>query len=163
MTPDLINAAFEFCAAIAVSLHCRAILHDRQVHGVSPTAVALFVAWGCWNLFYYPHLDQPLSFACGIFVTVANLVYVGLLIRYNDDVWLTRIRRRLTNAAGAVVCRVRGHRYGAILFHVNCLYHCSRCGREMFDRTLADVEPLSDADRELLDRLDNIYLAEGHN
>ena len=45
------------------------------------------------------------------------------------------------------ICPARGHRYDTPDFTVNCLYHCARCGKEMFDRTFADLRalpPLSD-------------------
>lgn len=61
-----------------------------------------------------------------------------------------------------LLCRVRGHVYDTPHFRADHLYFCSRCGREMFDRTFDDLrkfppftaEELLDQQRidELLDR-----------
>lgn len=83
MSPDMINASFEVTASAAVLNHCRVLLHDRQVSGVSTTSTGFFFAWGLWNLFYYPHIGQPLSFAAGIAVTVANCLWLVLLIAFS--------------------------------------------------------------------------------
>lgn len=184
MSPDLINAAFEFCAAIAVALHCRAILHDREVHGVSTAGIGFFVAWGFWNLYYYPHLEQPLSFVCGIAVTVVNLVYVGLLMYYGECMWPWRLyafllarnnttmhriralRRQARRRVGALVCWVRReHDWPGLVLEIQpySLCYCLRCGREIADRTFADIRPMTDEEWEIENRLDNIYLAEGLN
>lgn len=82
LTPDTINAVFEFLGSVFVLGHCRAIRRDKAVKGVSIPAVVFFTAWGGWNLYYYPHLGQWLSFAGGVALLVANLVYVGLLVYY---------------------------------------------------------------------------------
>jgi hypothetical protein len=56
---------------------------DKQVKGYSLWTPIFFTSWGAWNLFYYPHLGQTLSFAAGILVLCVNAVYLGLLIHYN--------------------------------------------------------------------------------
>jgi hypothetical protein len=91
MSADIINASFELGAAFAVALHCRRIAIDKQVKGVSAIAVGFFVAWGFWNVFYYPHLDQPFSAVCAIAVTLVNLAYVLLLIYYGECLWPWRV------------------------------------------------------------------------
>ena len=83
-TPDLINAAFELLGGVFVLGHCRAIRRDKAVKGVSIPAVVFFTAWGGWNLYYYPHLGQWLSFAGGVALVAANLLYVGLLVYYRS-------------------------------------------------------------------------------
>lgn len=80
--PDLINGGFEAAAGLAILNHCHALWCDRRVAGVSVASVAFFTAWGLWNIFYYPHLDQFWSFVGGIFVTLANTFYVGLLLHF---------------------------------------------------------------------------------
>lgn len=82
MTADIINASFEALAGIMVANHCRVLLRDRTVRGVSLLAVLFFAAWGAWNLYYYPALGQSLSGACALIVTVANTVYLLLAIRF---------------------------------------------------------------------------------
>jgi hypothetical protein len=80
--PDLINGTLELFAGLFVLNHCRHILKDKQVAGVSTVSACFFTFWGFWNLFYYPHLDQWISFAGGLFIVAANVLWVILLIRY---------------------------------------------------------------------------------
>lgn len=147
MTPDLINGAFEALAGLMVLNHCRVLMKDKAVRGVSIASVAFFTAWGVWNLHYYPALDQTASFAGGLVVVAANApLYVAMLLRY-AGAWRA-LRRRL----GAVACRFRGHRFDAPVIRANCLYFCTRCGQEMTGRTFADLDPLSDKELEDLHR-----------
>ncbi|HJW55856.1 MAG TPA: hypothetical protein VJ577_11330 [Burkholderiaceae bacterium] len=53
------------------------------------------------------------------------------------------------------VCLIRGHSYNTPEFRGNSLYFCSRCGREMFGRTFADIEPMSDDEIEMMHRFDH--------
>ena len=80
---DIINASFEFVGAFAVLLSVRKAYQDKQVHGVSWLHVAFFTAWGFWNIYYYPSLDQWWSFAAGVFLVVVNCIWVGQLIYYS--------------------------------------------------------------------------------
>lgn len=73
---------FEAGGTVAVLLSCRRLYHDKQVRGVSMWAVGFFAAWGAWNLFYYPHLQQWWSFAAGVGVMVANLAWIIMAIYY---------------------------------------------------------------------------------
>lgn len=80
MTPDLINAFFEFGASAFICMHIRATWRARSAAGVSLVATVFFFAWGAWNLFYYPHLDQDASFWAGILVMLANSAWVASII-----------------------------------------------------------------------------------
>ena len=80
--PDLINASFEFFCGFFILNHCRVILKDKSVKGVSIISTIFFTLWGFWNCFYYPYLDQYLSFIGGIVIAFANAFYVYLLIKY---------------------------------------------------------------------------------
>lgn len=82
-TPDTINAAFELFGSVFTLGHCAAIWRDKVVKGVSIPAVVFFTLWGGWNLYYYPHLGQWLSFAGGVALVIANSLYVGLLLWYH--------------------------------------------------------------------------------
>jgi hypothetical protein len=84
MTPDLVNGLFEMLGGLFVLNHCRAVLRDKAVAGVSIESTAFFSAWGAWNLYYYPHLDQWWSFAGGIVIVAANCCWVGLLLKYRS-------------------------------------------------------------------------------
>jgi len=85
--PDLINGIFEFSAGFFVLNHCRVVIKEKAVKGVSIISIVFFTSWGYWNLYYYPHLEQWLSFLGGLFIVVANSIWVVLLIKYK------RIRR----------------------------------------------------------------------
>ena len=80
--PDGINGLFELCGGLIIALSIRRVLIDKCVRGLSVWHVAFFAAWGYWNLFYYPHLDQWLSFVGGLVVVAGNSVWVVLLVWY---------------------------------------------------------------------------------
>jgi hypothetical protein len=82
VSADLFNGLFEFGGTLFLALNVRQILRDKTVQGVSVWPTAFYSAWGGWNLFYYPSLDQWFSFAGGIGVCVANLIWVALAIHY---------------------------------------------------------------------------------
>lgn len=82
MIADAINAVFELGGGLAVFAHCRAVLRDREVHGVSWLAVLFFTLWGFWNLLYYPHLGQWMSFWCGMLIVIGNTTWIVLIIKF---------------------------------------------------------------------------------
>lgn len=83
--PDLINSLFEGFAGLMVLNHCRVLHAEKMVRGVSVVSSFFFTAWGVWNVYYYPALNQPLSFYGGLFVVVANAVYVWMMIFYRKS------------------------------------------------------------------------------
>lgn len=83
MTGDTINALFEFTGAFFIIGHIAALLKDKSVAGVWWPAVLFFTMWGVWNLWYYPSLDQWLSFVAGALLATCNAVYVALLVYYS--------------------------------------------------------------------------------
>lgn len=82
MSPDFINGAFELGGAVMLWQNVRRLRQDKIVRGVDWRPTLLFTAWGVWNLFYYPHLDQWWSFAGGCAIVLANAAWLGLLFRY---------------------------------------------------------------------------------
>lgn len=84
MTPDIINGLFELFGAAFIGLSIKKLAKDKQVHGVSWIHAAFFAAWGYWNLYYYPHLDQYASFVGGIGVVAANTIWLAQLIYYSN-------------------------------------------------------------------------------
>ncbi len=53
------------------------------------------------------------------------------------------------------VCKIKGHHYPTLTFTSNALYFCSRCGKEMFDRTFDDLVPMTADERDaFIDDLD---------
>lgn len=79
---DAVNGSFEFLAAIAILNHCRVLYAAKRFEGVSLMSTGFFWAWGVWNCYYYPHLDQWLSFAGGIAIMSANFLWLGLMLHY---------------------------------------------------------------------------------
>lgn len=79
---DTVNAAFEFMGCIFVLTHCWQLYKDKIVRGVNLGATIGFTSWGFWNIYYYPHLDQWLSFLCGLGIVFANCLWVGMMIYY---------------------------------------------------------------------------------
>lgn len=81
---DLINGSFELLASFATLDHCRVLLQDREVRGVSYFSILFFIIWGFWNLFYYPSLNQLLSYFGSIGIVIANIFYFCLVIYYKS-------------------------------------------------------------------------------
>ena len=81
-SPDLINGTFEILGGVFVLNHCRSVIRDKAVKGVSIISVVFFSLWGCWNIYYYPHLDQWWSFYGGLVIVSANTLWCVLLIKY---------------------------------------------------------------------------------
>ena len=80
--PDAVNSAYEGLGALMVLLNIRQVLRDRQVRGMHLGALLFFTSWGYWNLFYYAHLAQWLSWTCGCLLALANTIWLGLCLRY---------------------------------------------------------------------------------
>jgi len=80
---DAVNGAFEIGGGFAIALSIRRLLRDQIVHGFHWGQLMFFTLWGVWNLYYYPHLDQWLSFVGGLGVVIANTVYLGLIMYYS--------------------------------------------------------------------------------
>lgn len=93
--PDLINAVFEFGIGLLAIGNIKAILRDKCVKGVFWPVQLWAMAWGYYNLFYYWHLDQYLSWTAGLTITATNTAWVILCLYYmkNDEQ-----RRRQTAA-----------------------------------------------------------------
>ena len=83
MKQDIVNGIFELGGALVSSLHVRRIVVDKSVSGVSWIAVLFFTAWGYWNVYYYPAIEQPFSGSCAVVLAMMNTVYLAMLIRYD--------------------------------------------------------------------------------
>jgi hypothetical protein len=82
MTPDLINGLFEALGSVMLWRNVLALYKDKQIKGVRIASTAFFMAWGYWNMYYYPSLGQWLSFLGGVSITTANTVWVIQMIFY---------------------------------------------------------------------------------
>ena len=84
MWQDWLNGTFELLGGLFILLSCIKLYRDKKVRGVSFVHVAYFTAWGYWNIHYYPHLGQWLSFAGSLTVTLINTVWLIMLIYYTQ-------------------------------------------------------------------------------
>jgi len=85
MNADLINALFEVMGCFFILGHCSTLLKDRKVAGVNIYSSAGMTAWGFWNIYYYPSLDQWASLVGGIGIVMANALYVVLLLKNRNN------------------------------------------------------------------------------
>ena len=79
---DLCNGIFEGGGSIMAWLNVAVLYRAKEVRGVSVSAFAFFAAWGVWNLYYYPHLNQWASFVGGVPLACANVAWVVLAVIY---------------------------------------------------------------------------------
>jgi predicted membrane channel-forming protein YqfA (hemolysin III family) len=85
ITPDLINGIFELAGSLFILNHCKVLYKHKMVRGVSLLSTFWFLIWGCWNVYYYPHLEQPISTIGGISLMASNLMYVLMIIYYKRN------------------------------------------------------------------------------
>lgn len=81
---DAINGGFEIAGGFFALNHCRVLYAHKAVRGVSMLSVAFFLSWGMWNLYYYPSLNQPMSFYGALFLVAGNAFYLGMIAYYNQ-------------------------------------------------------------------------------
>ena len=81
--PDLVNGTFEACGGLFILNHCRVLHADKKVKGVSILSTGFFSAWGAWNLYFYPHLHQMLSFLGGLSIFSANCLWIAMMLYYS--------------------------------------------------------------------------------
>lgn len=79
---DLVNAGFEAGMVPTIGLSVFALYRDKRVAGVHWFQFAFVTAWGAWNLYYYPSLDQWASFWAGVGVFGINLWYTTAMLYY---------------------------------------------------------------------------------
>jgi len=80
--PDLVNGIFEVSGGVLNLMNVWALYRDKKLSGVSLAPTSVFTLWGFWNLWYYPHLDQWLSFAGGCGIVLSNAAWVLMAIYY---------------------------------------------------------------------------------
>jgi hypothetical protein len=82
--PDLVNGSLEVACSVMLWFDVRALVRDRSVQGVSLLARFFFWGWSIWNLWWYPHLGQTLSFAGAVAVMLPQTIWVFLLIKWRQ-------------------------------------------------------------------------------
>ena len=83
--PDLINGLFEASGGLMNWTNVMALYRDKKVRGVNVWASVLFTAWGFWNLYYYPSLNQWASFFGGLVIVAGNTVWICLAYKYRKN------------------------------------------------------------------------------
>lgn len=83
--PDFINGLFESIGGILNFANVFRLAKDKSLKGVYWFPTFFFAIWGLWNLFYYPHLSQWLSFTGGLVIVLANIFWVFLAIKYRNN------------------------------------------------------------------------------
>ena len=81
---DIINGAFESVAGVLIWMNVITLYKDKTITGVHWCPVLVFTLWGFWNLVYYPHLGQWISFFGGIAVVTANTTWLIQMVYYKN-------------------------------------------------------------------------------
>jgi hypothetical protein len=79
---DFINGAFEFIGAVFTWRNAYQLYLDKQARGVYWPFYLFLIAWGCWNLYYYPSLEQWFSAAAGVVLVGGNIAWLSLWVYY---------------------------------------------------------------------------------
>ena len=82
ISPDIINGLFEMLGGVSLLKNVGQLYADKQSKGVHWSPTLFFAAWGVWNLYYYPHLNQTFSFIGGLFIVTANVVWFVMMMYY---------------------------------------------------------------------------------
>lgn len=81
--PDIANGIFELLGAPFILLSVFKLRKEKKVRGISGWHVLFFTSWGFWNLYYYPHLNQWMSFFGGIAIATINMLWLTQMLYYN--------------------------------------------------------------------------------
>lgn len=79
---DFLNGSFELLGGLFILLSIIKLHREKRVRGVSYIHVGYFTAWGYWNIYYYPYLNQWISFIGGLSVVTINTFWLGQIIYY---------------------------------------------------------------------------------
>lgn len=79
---DLTNGLFEILGTLFMIPAIRSVYHTRSSAGAHWLTAFFFTSWGCWNLFYYPHLGQWYSTLGAAVLAFTNAFYLFLLVKY---------------------------------------------------------------------------------
>jgi hypothetical protein len=82
MLADLFNGTLEFIGALFIIGNIFRIVKDKQLKGYNLSATAFFSLWGFWNCYFYPSLDQWISFWGGLVMVTMNTSWIVLAIHY---------------------------------------------------------------------------------
>jgi len=81
MYQDWMNGGFELIGAYFTWMNAYVLYKEKEIKGVYWQTWLFFTVWGLWNLYYYPSLDQWVSFAAGIVLVSGNVVWVYMAVK----------------------------------------------------------------------------------
>ncbi len=84
MIQDVINGSFEAFLGVLIWLNVYRLHKDKTIKGISLIPTVFYILWGFWNIYYYPYLGQIISMIGGIFIVLANTVWVAMAIYYRN-------------------------------------------------------------------------------
>ena len=79
---DAVNGTYELSGGIFLIQNCVRLYKDKEVKGISILSAAFFTSWGYWNLYYYPSLNQWVSFFGGLLIVISNTWWVIMAMYY---------------------------------------------------------------------------------
>lgn len=82
---DAVNGAFEMVGGFVLWANVWKIKKDKMVRGALSAVTLFFTLWGYWNLYYYPSLNQWLSFFGGINIVAANTAWFYYMNKYRKN------------------------------------------------------------------------------
>lgn len=83
MIADFIMGLIQLVSAGFMGISVWQLYKAKLVRGISAITVSFWVAWGFWDLYYFPSLGQWWAFAGAVAVTLINMLYVYLIVTYN--------------------------------------------------------------------------------
>lgn len=81
--PDIINACFEAGGSVFAFFSILKLYREKEVKGFSYWTSGFFSAFGYWNLYYYYHLQQWVSWGAAGFLGFMNMVWTLQAIYYS--------------------------------------------------------------------------------
>jgi hypothetical protein len=97
--PDVVNGLFECVGGLLLWLNVRETYRAKGVRGVSAVPTVVFVAWGYWNLYFYPWANAWVSWVGGMVIVAANTVWLGQMVWYWRRERMVKARLRALSAA----------------------------------------------------------------
>ena len=82
MWQDAVNGLYGLLAGVMLWNNVRILIKQKEVKGVSIATAVFFTLCGCWYLYYYPHLNQWLSFFSAFVPVSANITWMIFAIYY---------------------------------------------------------------------------------
>jgi|TARA_B110000908_G_C10188088_1_gene419057 hypothetical protein len=80
---DIINGCWELLGALFTIPSITSLLKEKKAIGISWVTVIFFLAWGLWNVFFYPVNNLMYSFVGGVILSITNIIWFILIIKYH--------------------------------------------------------------------------------